>query len=155
MDNKQIVFDLLEAFKEKGLTELEFSQGNLQFKIRREGQLLVQPSSDKIGITAAAATDQTVSSQNQVGTKSVIVNSEYEFINAPMVGTFYRSPAPDAPPFVEEGQIVDVEKPLCIVEAMKQMNHFEAEFKCRIIRVLVENATAVEFGQPLFEVEKL
>ncbi|MGE5552787.1 MAG: acetyl-CoA carboxylase biotin carboxyl carrier protein [Betaproteobacteria bacterium] len=74
---------------------------------------------------------------------------------APMVGTFYRAPAPDAEPFVKEGDIVEVGQPLCIIEAMKLMNEIEAEVRGRVERVLVENAQPVEYGQPLFIIEKL
>ena len=68
-----------------------------------------------------------------------------------MVGTFYRSPSPDAPPYVEIGQEVDPETVVCIIEAMKVMNEIKAEAKGVITQVMVENAKPVEFGQPLFK----
>jgi acetyl-CoA carboxylase biotin carboxyl carrier protein len=74
-------------------------------------------------------------------------------ISSPMVGTFYRAPAPDADPFVEVGDIVEVGQTVCIIEAMKLMNAIEAEVKGRVVQVLVENAQPVEFGQKLFLVE--
>jgi acetyl-CoA carboxylase biotin carboxyl carrier protein len=70
-----------------------------------------------------------------------------------MVGTFYRAPAPDADPFVEAGDLVEVGQTVCIIEAMKLMNEIEAEFKGRVVQVLVENAQPVEFGQKLYLVE--
>ncbi|MEI8356377.1 MAG: acetyl-CoA carboxylase biotin carboxyl carrier protein, partial [Deltaproteobacteria bacterium] len=73
----------------------------------------------------------------------------------PIVGTLYRSPAPDAPPYVEVGQIVEKGHVLCIIEAMKLMNEIEAEFRCRILRISKENAQPVEFGETLFVVEKM
>jgi|SRR5262245_48404913 len=76
-------------------------------------------------------------------------------IVSPMVGTFYRSPAPDADPFVEVGDVVEVGQTVCIVEAMKLMNEIEAESKGRVVEILVENAQPVEFGQKLFLVEPL
>jgi acetyl-CoA carboxylase biotin carboxyl carrier protein len=72
-----------------------------------------------------------------------------------MVGTFYRSPAPDADPFVEVGDVVEVGQTVCIIEAMKLMNEIEAEFRGRLVQVLVENAQPVEFGQKLFLVEPI
>ncbi len=69
---------------------------------------------------------------------------------APMVGTFYRAPSPDAPPFVKEGDLVDEGQVICIIEAMKLFNEIQAETRGRIARVLVENASPVEYGQPLF-----
>ncbi|WP_243688526.1 acetyl-CoA carboxylase biotin carboxyl carrier protein [Geotalea toluenoxydans] len=73
----------------------------------------------------------------------------------PIVGTFYRAPAPDAAPYVEVGQIVEKGQVLCIVEAMKLMNEIEAEFRCKIIKICKENAQPVEFGECLFTVEPL
>jgi acetyl-CoA carboxylase biotin carboxyl carrier protein len=74
-------------------------------------------------------------------------------ITSPMVGTFYRAPAPDADPYVESGDSVDVGQTVCIVEAMKLMNEIESEVRGRIVQILVENAQPVEFGQKLFLLE--
>ena len=74
-------------------------------------------------------------------------------ITSPMVGTFYRAPAPDADPYVESGDMVEVGQTVCIVEAMKLMNEIESEFRGRVVKILVENAQPVEFGQKLFLIE--
>ncbi len=74
-------------------------------------------------------------------------------ITSPMVGTFYRAPAPDADPYVESGDTVEIGQTVCIVEAMKLMNEIESETRGRIVKILVENAQPVEFGQKLFLVE--
>ncbi len=76
-------------------------------------------------------------------------------VEAPMVGTFYRAPKPDAPPFVNEGDAIKEGQVLCIVEAMKLMNEIEASVAGRIVKVLVENGQPVEFGQPLFLMDPL
>jgi len=76
-------------------------------------------------------------------------------VEAPMVGTFYRAPKPDAPPFVAEGDVVKEGQVLCIVEAMKLMNEIEAKVSGRIVKVVVENGQPVEFGQSLFLMEPL
>jgi acetyl-CoA carboxylase biotin carboxyl carrier protein len=76
-------------------------------------------------------------------------------IKAPMVGTFYRAPAPEAPPYAEVGQVVDVGQVICIIEAMKLMNEIKAEVKGKILEILVDNAEPVEFGQPMFLIEPL
>ncbi|MGC7880286.1 acetyl-CoA carboxylase biotin carboxyl carrier protein, partial [Desulforudis sp. 1190] len=73
---------------------------------------------------------------------------------APMVGTFYRTPAPDAPPFVEKGDVVSEGQVLCIIEAMKLMNEIEADTAGEIIDILAENGQPVEYGQPLFVIAK-
>jgi acetyl-CoA carboxylase biotin carboxyl carrier protein len=74
-------------------------------------------------------------------------------ITAPMVGTFYRAPAPDADPYVENGDTVEVGQTVCIIEAMKLMNEIQSEVRGRVVRILVENAQPVEFGQKLFLIE--
>jgi len=74
-------------------------------------------------------------------------------IRSPMVGTFYRSPSPDADPYVDMGQYIKVGQPLCIIEAMKLMNELESEHEGKIIKILVENAQPVEYNQPLFLIE--
>jgi len=78
-----------------------------------------------------------------------------EEIKSPMVGTFYRSPAPDAEPYVQIGSAVQKGQVLCIIEAMKLLNEIEAEFPCRIVEILVENSQPVEYNQPLFLVQKM
>ena len=78
-----------------------------------------------------------------------------EVVTSPIVGTFYRSPAPDAPHYVEVGQVVEKGEVICIVEAMKLMNEIEAEYRCKIVRICKENAQPVEYGDQLFIVEKL
>ncbi len=74
-------------------------------------------------------------------------------ITAPMVGTFYRSPAPDAEAYVEEGRMVEPGQTVCIIEAMKLMNEIESEVRGRVAKILVANASPVEFGQPLFLID--
>ena len=78
--------------------------------------------------------------------------AEGKFIVSPMVGTLYRSPSPDAPPYVEVGSVVDEDTVVCIIEAMKVMNEIKAEVKGVITEVIAENAKPVEFGQKLFAV---
>jgi acetyl-CoA carboxylase biotin carboxyl carrier protein len=83
------------------------------------------------------------------------VSEKSQHITSPIVGTMYRAPAPDAPPYVEVGQVVEKGQVLCIVEAMKLMNEIEAEFRCRIMKICKENAQPVEYGETLFLVEPL
>jgi len=78
-----------------------------------------------------------------------------EVVASPIVGTMYWAPSPDSDPYVTVGQVVEKGQTLCIVEAMKLMNEIEAEFKCKILEVLKDNAQPVEFGEPLFRVERL
>jgi acetyl-CoA carboxylase biotin carboxyl carrier protein len=78
-----------------------------------------------------------------------------ETINSPIVGSFYRKPSPEAAAFVEAGDIVEAGQTVCLVEAMKMFNEIEAEFKCKIVSILKDDAAPVEFGEPLFKVERL
>jgi acetyl-CoA carboxylase biotin carboxyl carrier protein len=82
-------------------------------------------------------------------------NDKGEVITSPIVGTFYSSPSPESDPYVKVGSVVEKGQTLCIVEAMKLMNEIEAEFKCKVVEILGENAKPVEYGAPLFRVERL
>jgi acetyl-CoA carboxylase biotin carboxyl carrier protein len=81
-------------------------------------------------------------------------DAEAELIRAPMVGTFYRAPRPGDDSFVEAGSAVSEGDVLCVVEAMKLMNLIEAEYACEIVEILVDNAAAVEYGEPLFRIRR-
>ena len=83
------------------------------------------------------------------------VDEKYDAIPSPIVGTFYRKPSPDAAAFCEVGDIVEVGQTLCLVEAMKLFNEIEAEFKCKIVEIVKDDASPVEYGETLFLVERL
>lgn len=80
---------------------------------------------------------------------------DLEVITSPIVGTFYLTPAPDAPPYVRVGSTVNTADTLCTIEAMKLMNTLEAEFSCEIVEILAQPEKMVEFGQPLFAVKRI
>jgi acetyl-CoA carboxylase biotin carboxyl carrier protein len=105
------------------------------------------PPAQAVSLTPSAPTSATESPQKS--------DDKYKAIKSPMVGTFYTSPEPNAPPYVEVGQIVAVGQVVCIIEAMKLMNEIESDFEGKIVKRLVENAQPVEFGQTLFLVEPL
>jgi acetyl-CoA carboxylase biotin carboxyl carrier protein len=152
MTQKQI-FALINKFKDSGLTELELESEGFRLVIKDEKGIVNQqsgfaPAAPGIQqpVAGTPADGQTASAQTEA--------DDTEIITSPIVGTFYRSPAPDAPPFVEEGSIVKSGDSLCIIEAMKIMNKLEAEFSCEIVSVLAENGQMVEYGTPLFKVKK-
>jgi acetyl-CoA carboxylase biotin carboxyl carrier protein len=89
----------------------------------------------------------------QVPDQNAAKTRNWVAIKAPMVGTFYRAPAPDAPPYAEIGQILEVGQTVCIIEAMKLMNEIHSDVRGKIVSILVENAQPVEFGQTLIEVD--
>lgn len=96
--------------------------------------------------TATAPTAEPVAS---------VADSKYDAIPSPIVGTFYRKPSPDAAAFVEVGTVVEAGQVLCLVEAMKMFNEIEAEFKCKIVEIVKDDASPVEYGETLFLVERV
>jgi acetyl-CoA carboxylase biotin carboxyl carrier protein len=103
---------------------------------------LPPPAADASGPSAEQPRDQNASRKQH-----------WVAIKAPMVGTFYRAPAPDAPPYAEIGQMLEVGQTVCIIEAMKLMNEIHSDVRGKIVSILVENAQPVEFGQTLIEVD--
>ena len=151
MDTKEII-DLFEKFENSSLSEISIKKGDVEVKMKKGGTeqpaMYVEHRSQSSPQSAGAL--PTLQNQEKPGPKS----NGHETINSPMVGTFYRAPAPDAPPFVDAGAKVKKGQTLCILEAMKLMNELEVEFDCEIVKILVENGKMVEFGTPLFEVKK-
>lgn len=149
---------LIKMITETDITEFEMDNSEEKIIIKRgqktEYVSLAAPA-------AAYASPQPIAAPlapaaPAVATAAVAVVEETgETINSPIVGTFYRAPAPDAAPYVEAGQVVEKGQVLCIVEAMKLMNEIEAEFRCKIVKICKENAQPTEFGDPLFVIEKL
>ncbi|KAA3663329.1 MAG: acetyl-CoA carboxylase biotin carboxyl carrier protein [Calditrichaeota bacterium] len=107
--------------------------------------------------TPAAPVTQASAPAEQPAAKETAVSEEVsgEEIKSPMVGTFYRSPAPEADAYVNVGDTVKQGQVLCIIEAMKLMNEVEAEFPCRIVKILNDDGQPVEYNQPLFLVERI
>lgn len=105
-------------------------------------------------VSAAAAPEPKRTETDGASDLEAFSDDRYVIITAPMVGVFYRAPAPDAEPYVKVGDLVEPGQPLCIIEAMKLMNEIESEVRGRIVKIFVENAEPVEYGQPLFAVEK-
>lgn len=160
MDIKDIKL-LVKMVTETDITEFEMENGEERVYLKRghEPQVVqyqaapgpvYAPAAQPVQAVAAAApgaasAPATAAAADEKGDK----------VSSPIVGTFYRAPAPDASPFVEVGQVVEKGQVLCIVEAMKLMNEIEAEFRCKIVKICRENAEPVEYGDTLFIVEKL
>jgi oxaloacetate decarboxylase alpha subunit len=119
------------------------------------GIRIVRRQAGGAGIMAAAPTVSPLPPPTPTAEKKADKPAEVGvLITSPFVGTFYRAPAPEAPPFVDVGQAVRKGQVVCIVEAMKLMNEIESEFDGKILEILVKNAEHVEYGQPLFRIEK-
>lgn len=154
MDLKEL-YALIERFEKTGLSELTFKKNGEEVTLKKG--IPAGAASQAATAAALAAAGITAPLPGAAAAKSSSAEpsgraSDADLIRAPIVGTFYRSPAPDAPPFVEKGDRVKKGQTLCILEAMKLMNEFQAEFDLEIVGILADNGKMVEFGTPLFEV---
>ena len=144
---------IIAMMKDNDLSEFSMEQDGLKIRIKRgpEGfqPTVTLPPAVPTQLAAAPVSTQAPAA-SAAPAPAVVANAKH--IESPMVGTFYRSASPDAPPYVEVGQEVDVETVVCIIEAMKVMNEIKAEVKGVITEVMAENAKPVEFGQKLFAV---
>jgi acetyl-CoA carboxylase biotin carboxyl carrier protein len=135
---------LIRLVQRTGIGELEVSSGGRTVRISAHGNASAVIASHQAAGPPALA---------PAPAKAPEAADHLKAITSPMVGTFYRAPAPDADPYIEVGTSVEVGQTVCIIEAMKLMNEIESEVKGRIVHILVENAQPVEFGQKLFLVE--
>jgi acetyl-CoA carboxylase biotin carboxyl carrier protein len=142
------LYAIMEKFEKSGLFELVFKQNGDEVSLKKGAPAAAVPAPP---VAAHAAAEQRPAHAETVARQA----PDTEVIRSPLVGTFYRAPAPDAPPFVEKGDRVAKGKPLCILEAMKLMNEFQAEFDLEVVAILGENGKMVEFGAPLFEVRRV
>lgn len=149
-DLKQIG-ELADLANEKGLAEVSVEDGDqkITLKLPSVGTVIAAPVAHQI---AAAAPAPAAAPAAAVATPAA-KDDHLHKITAPMVGTFYASPSPESPVYVTAGASVSKGQTLCIIEAMKMMNELESEVSGKIVKVLVDNAQPVEFGQPLFLVD--
>jgi len=149
--NLKEIREMINLMNENDLTEIEIEREGTKIKLKK-GAGEVVGTSYKIPpgyhMETQAGSPAAADSQDKTDANRVQIKS-------PMVGTFYRSPSPEAPPFVDPGQIVEIGQVVCIVEAMKLMNEIKSEVRGKIIEIPIENAQPVEFGQALFSVEPL
>jgi acetyl-CoA carboxylase biotin carboxyl carrier protein len=140
---------LIDLVQESGIAELEITEGEEKVKIVKGGVVAMAPAPVAAMVApvearaAPAAAPAPAAAEGDAG-------QEGHVVKAPMVGTFYRSPSPDAKPFVEVGQAIKEGDTICIIEAMKLMNEIEADASGSVKAILVENGQPVEYGQPLF-----
>ena len=132
--------------QDSDLTEIEVTEGEESVRISRGSSKEVVYEKNVAQQFTPSANPEVVLSQN-----SVI--DDQSNIKSPIVGTFYRKPAPDKPPYVEKGDRVEVGQVVCIVEAMKMMNEIKSEFSGIVEEIYIDDATPVEFDQPLFKIK--
>ncbi|MBD2699951.1 acetyl-CoA carboxylase biotin carboxyl carrier protein [Spirosoma sp. BT702] len=155
---------LIDFISQSGLDEVNIETSDLKISVKRYGSSV--PATSAPAPPAAAYVAPTPVAPPPAATPNVAPTatppaapkadtSNYVTIKSPMIGTFYRSSNPETPSFVEIGDNVTEGKVVCIIEAMKLFNEIESEVSGRIVKVLVENATPVEYDQPLFLVEPI
>ena len=148
MDMKQIK-SLMKEFDDSTLSSLKINKEG--FSIELEKATIATVAAAPAPAAAPAVTAAPAPAAAPAATEEIAGDQ----ILSPMVGTFYASPSPDSPAFVKEGDVVKKGQPLAILEAMKIMNELEAEFDCKILKILVDDGKPVEYDMPLFVVEKM
>jgi acetyl-CoA carboxylase biotin carboxyl carrier protein len=155
---------LIDFISRSGLDEVNIETSDLKINVKRYGAGPATAAALPAAVAQPAAPVPSVQPQTAPSTPSATAaptvspkadTSNYVTIKSPMIGTFYRSSNPETPAFAEVGDTVSEGKVVCIIEAMKLFNEIESEVSGRIVKVLVENATPVEYDQPLFLVEPI
>lgn len=162
MDIKQIQ-ELIKFVSKSGVNEVAIEQGEFKITIKTnqaptfvQATIPTNPIQSSIAeVVPPSITSSAPLSSPSVNAVSVEDSSKYITIKSPMIGTFYRSNSPDKPSFVNVGDDIQSGHVLCIIEAMKLFNEIESEFSGKIVKILVENATPVEYDQPLFLIESV
>ena len=145
---------IIKLMSENDLTEFKIEAEDMHLCLKRGGQLpgsqIIIPAAAPV---PAAAPAPVASAAAPAPAAAPAVSANRTTVDAPIVGTFYRSPSPDAPAFVKVGDTVSADTTVCIIEAMKVMNEIKAEKSGVIKEILVENGQPVEYGQPIFVLE--
>ncbi len=156
--NTKDIQQLIDFISQSGLDEVNIETTDLKISVKRYGSGVPTVPATAPMTAPAMHNPAPVSAAPAVSVPPVAPKadtSNYITIKSPMIGTFYRSANPESPMFVEIGDTVSEGKVVCIIEAMKLFNEIESEVSGRIVRILVENATPVEYDQPLFLVEPI
>jgi len=147
---------LIELLEESGIAEIEIHEGEESVRISR-GSTVAAPQAISVTTPPVAAPAAVPPVNTPTSVPETTATDDYanegHVVTSPMVGIFYTSPSPEEPLFVEIGQSVKSGEVICIIEAMKIMNQIESDADGKLVKVLVENGDAVEYGQPLFIIE--
>ncbi|MDT8441825.1 MAG: acetyl-CoA carboxylase biotin carboxyl carrier protein [Desulfuromonadales bacterium] len=153
MDIKDIKA-LVKIITDSDISEFEMENEIERIHIRRGAEKeYVQVSAPTL--TAAAPLPAAAPAAAPATAPAEAVDDGCETITSPIVGTFYRKSSPEADPYVEVGSTVEAGQTVCLVEAMKLFNEIEADYKCKIVEILKDDASPVEYGEPLFKVKRL
>ena len=167
LDIKEIQ-ELIKFVAKSGVSEVDLEMGEMKISIKtppKKGKGQIETVVQQIPVAAAPAiapvtvqTSPVVATVPEVAVETPVASSDtddskYITIKSPMIGTFYRKPSPDKDPFVNVGDEVNIGTVVCVVEAMKLFNEIESEVSGKIVKILVDDSSPVEFDQPLFLVE--
>lgn len=158
--------DLIDFISKSGLNEVNIETEELKLKVKRDADVKTQviespavqavqsiPVASNPVAAPVGAPEKAETAPAGAPAKETDSNNNYVEIKSPMIGTFYRSPNPDSDVFVNVGDSITAGQPVCIIEAMKLFNEIESEISGKIVKVLVENSSPVEYDQPLFLVD--
>ena len=159
--NIKDIESLIKFVQNSGVAEVSLEQKDIKITIRTTHGQMMMASSPAVqhivaappAMAAAPAASAPAQAAPPAAPKGGADESKYITIKSPMIGTFYRTPSPDKPVFINVGDEIKQGKVLCIIEAMKLFNEIESEVSGKIVKVLVDNATPVEYDQPLFLVD--
>jgi acetyl-CoA carboxylase biotin carboxyl carrier protein len=160
--NQKEIKELIRFLKEEGITEFELERGDVKIHVKWGGD----PSAAPLPETRYYAVHGAPPPAPELGAVPVVPSSaaaipappreeppeDFHMVRSPIVGTFYESPSPGAPPFVKPGDMISAGQVLCIVEAMKLMNEIEADAEGELVKRLVSNGQPIEYGQELFAI---
>jgi len=144
---------LIDLVSESGIAELEVTEGEDKVRIVKTPSATATQVTAPVSVSHIAPTSAATGSLTASSPATDPEEPAGHIVKSPMVGTFYRSPSPGAPPFIEQGATVKPGDTLCIIEAMKLLNEIEAEVGGTVTKILVDNGQPVEYGQPLFVIE--
>jgi len=157
--DKNEIRELIRIFDKSDITKLKIKEGDFSIELQKgfEGGVTYTTAAAPAPVMQAPSVAPAVAAPvAQVGGEASINAAPAGLsIKSPMVGTFYKSPAPGAAPFAKVGDVIRKGQPIGIIEAMKIMNEIEAEFDCKILEILVEDGQPVEYDMPIFAVEKV
>lgn len=148
-----LIKKLIKVVESSDITEFSVEEGDLKLKISKQKEFISAPAAAPQTIALPAGVPAAAPSPAVNAQETTEAKSNLHEIKSPIVGTFYRAPAPDADSYVKVGDKITSGTVLCIIEAMKLMNEIEADVNGKIVKILVENGTPVEYNQPLFLVE--
>ncbi len=152
MINVDELKQILDLVRDHELSEFEFEAEGIKLRIRKGGQVVVQAAPAAAAPIAPPPTPPPPAAV--AGPADLDADVELAFVTSPIVGTFYRAPEPNAPPFVRPGDQVKPGQTLCIIEAMKMMNNIDSEYEGTVVKVFVENGQPVQFGERLFAIKR-